>query len=319
MEAVGIDVSKSDLHVTYLGDTRSATKIFRNSPAGFSHLIRWIEAFGVRQVHACLESTGGWSEGAALALHNGGHVVSIVNPVRIKAFAQSEMIRTKTDGIDAATIARFCRLHHPDQWLPLAQENLELQGLVRRRESLIKMRVEEQNRVKAPTTTKLIARSLRAMIAHLTKELRLIEMDIKRVVQCSPALAKQCELLTSIPGIAEITAVRILSEMPRIAEFRDSKAVAAFAGLSPRHHQSGSMRLPSRLAKAGNAELRKAMYFPAIVATQRNAVLRQFVERLRGRGKIKMTVIAAAMRKLLTIAYGVLKSGRPFSLDYAAG
>jgi transposase len=316
MNVLGIDVSKNDLHVAYLCDTRSVAKIFHNSPAGFTQLCRWLRIRGVEPVHACLESTGGWSESVALALHNGGHVVSIVNPVRIKAFAQSEMIRTKTDGIDAATIARFCRLHHPDRWIPLPQENLELQGLVRRRECLIKMRVEEQNRLSAPTTTKSITRSLRTIIANVSKELKLIEMEIRRTVRSSASLAKQCELLTSIPGIAEITAARILSEMPRIAEFRDSKAVAAFAGLSPRHHQSGSMRLPSRLAKAGNAELRKALYFPAIVAMQHNAILRQFVARLKERGKVKMTVIAAVMRKLLTLAYGVLKSGQPFTSNY---
>jgi transposase len=77
------------------------------------------------------------------------------------------------------------------------------------------------------------------------------------------------------------------------------------------------MRLPSRLAKAGNAELRKALYFPAIVAMQHNAILRQFVARLKERGKVKMTVIAAVMRKLLTLAYGVLKSGQPFTSNYA--
>jgi transposase len=114
------------------------------------------------------------------------------------------------------------------------------------------------------------------------------------------------------------TAARILSEMPNIEAFRDVKAVAAFAGLSPRHYQSGSTRLPSRLTKMGNAQLRTALYFPAIVAMTCDPTIKCFVQRLRKRGKIKMTVIAAAMRKLLTLAYGVLKSGQPFDPEYAA-
>jgi transposase len=102
-------------------------------------------------------------------------------------------------------------------------------------------------------------------------------------------------LLTSIPGIGETTAARILGEMPNITEFRDVKAVAAFAGLSPRHYQSGSIRWPSRLAKIGNSSLRQALYFPAITAMRHNPVLSRFAERLRERGKSKMTIIAAVM------------------------
>jgi len=124
-------------------------------------------------------------------------------------------------------------------------------------------------------------------------------------------------LLVSIPGIAESTAARILGEMPNITQFRDVKAVAAYAGLSPRHYQSGSIEHRSRLAKTGNPHLRHALYFPAISAMRFNPPIRAFAKRLSVRGKTKMTIVAAAMRKLLTLAYGVLKSGRAFDPLYA--
>ncbi len=104
--------------------------------------------------------------------------------------------------------------------------------------------------------------------------------------------------------------------MPNITEFRDVKAVGAFAGLSPRHYQSGSTEHRSRLVKTGNANLRRALYFPAITAMRHNPRIRALAERLQSRGKSKMTIVAAAMRKLLTLAYGVLKSGRAFDPAY---
>jgi transposase len=106
--------------------------------------------------------------------------------------------------------------------------------------------------------------------------------------------------------------------MPNLNEFRDVKAVAAYAGLSPRHYQSGSIAHRSRLAKSGNAHLRYALYFPALVAIRHNPAIRAFAERLRTRGKARMTIVAAAMRKLLTLAYGVLKSDRVFDPAFGA-
>ena len=104
--------------------------------------------------------------------------------------------------------------------------------------------------------------------------------------------------------------------MPNITEFRNVKAVAAHAGLSPRHYQSGTIERRSKLVKTGNVHLRRALYFPAISAIRYNAPLRAFAKRLRARGKSKMTIVAAAMRKLLTLAYGVLRSGRAFDPLY---
>jgi transposase len=256
-----------------------------------------------------LEATGGWSEGVAIALAEAGHVVSLVNPSRIKAFAQSEMLRTKTDRIDAGLIARFCLLHKPDPWMPPAPEIRVLQGLVRRQRSLIEMRVEEENRKGAPLVPEAVMASIEATLKHIERELERVEREIEKLFGEFPPLRRQRDLLISIPGIAETTAARILGEMPNISEFRDVKAVAAYAGLSPRHYQSGTIEYRSRLAKTGNAQLRRALYFPAISAMRHNPRIRDLAERLRSRGKAKMTIVAAAMRKLLN---GVLKSGEPF-------
>jgi transposase len=318
VDVLGIDVGKRDLHAALLQGKRQAQKSVPNSEAGIAQLQTWLKNRESEKVHVCLEATGGWSEQVAITLSEAGHIVSLVNPARIKAFAQSEMLRTKTDRIDAALIARFCRLHQPEPWTPPALEVRILQGLVRRKHSLIEMRVEEENRRDAPIVSPAVMVSIDATIAHLEREIERVEGEIKKLFDDYPTLRRQRELLTSIPGIAENTAARILGEMPNIAEFRDVKAVAAYAGLSPRHYQSGSIEHRSRLAKTGNAQLRHALYFPAITAIRHNPPIRALAERLRSRGKGNMTIVAAAMRKLLTLAYGVLKSGCAFDPVYGS-
>jgi transposase len=317
VEILGIDVGKREIHAALLQHDRSTSKSVPNSAAGFKQLQSWLRNRRVEQVHACLEATGGWSEDLAVALCEAGHIVSLVNPMRIKAFAKSEMLRTKTDRIDAALIARFCRTHVPEPWTPPALEIRVLQGLVRRYQSLIQMRTEEQNRFQAPMITSVIKASIEATLAHLDREIERVEREIHQLFDHYPPLRRQRELLTSIPGIGETTAARILGEMPNIAEFRNVKAVAAYAGLSPRHHESGSIHWRSRIAKTGNGNLRTALYFPAISAMRYNPLLRGFSDRLRERRKSNMTIIAAVMRKLLTLAYGVLKSDRIFDPTYA--
>ncbi len=318
MEILGIDVGKHEMHAVLLQNDRATSKSVPNSAAGFKQLQSWLRNRKVDRVHACLEATGGWSEDLALALHEAGHIVSLVNPMRIKAFAKSEMLRTKTDRIDAALIARFCRTHAPEPWTLPAPEIRALQGLIRRYQSLVQMRTEVQNRLQAPMIASVVKASIEATLAHLDREIARVEREINQLFDRYPPLRRQRELLTSIPGIGETTAARILGEMPNIAEFRDVKAVAAYAGLSPRHYESGSIRWPSRIAKTGNASLRTALYFPAISAMRYNPLLRRFADRLRERRKSNMTIITAVMRKLLTLAYGVLKSGRFFDPTYAS-
>lgn len=318
MNFLGIDVGKTNLHLALVLGDDVLSKCVPNSAAGLAQLQRWLNNRKVMRVHACLEATGGWSEGIAAVLFEAGHLVSIVNPARIKAFAQSEMLRTKTDRVDAALIARFCRMHRPDPWTPPAPEVQELQSLVRRHEALLRLRADEQNRLEAPAVTTRVKKSIKATISHIDREIAKLEASVGELFEQHESLRRQHELLVSIPGIGSTTAARILAEMPNIALFRNAKAVAAFAGLSPRHYESGSIRWPSRLSKSGNAKLRNALYFPAVTAIRFNPTLKAMADRLRKRGKANMTIIGAIMRKLLVLAYGVLKSGRAFDVAIAA-
>lgn len=319
MVALGIDISKNDFHAfLLLEDGKTGKHSFPNSPRGHEQLLTWLKNRQVDYVHACMEATGGWSDELATVLHDSGHMVSIENAARIKAFGQSEGLRTKTDAVDAALIARYCRLQVPKPWSPPSLVERALQALVRRRESLINMRTQESNRSQAPRNTESIRRSISAHLTYLDTSIAAIEEEIEKHFNDNPDLRKRRDLLVSIPGIAKTTANAILAEMPGLEHFSDVKAVGAYAGLSPQHRQSGTWSGRSRICKTGNASLRKALFFPAIVAARSNPTLHSFAARLRERGKCKMVVATAVMRKLLVIAYGVLKSGRAFSAQPAS-
>ncbi len=131
-------------------------------------------------------------------------------------------------------------------------------------------------------------------------------------------MRRQSELLDSIPGIAETTAALLLAEITDITQYRSARQIAAYAGLVPRERHSGSsVRGRTRLSKIGNARLRRALYFPAITALRCSPFFQAWAKGLRERGKCKMSVIGAAMRKLIHLAYGVLKTGKPFDPEWA--
>ncbi len=141
---LGIDIAKERMEVVLLSDSKIKNKSFKNTMEGFEALSVWLKKLGVLQVHACLEATGNYGEELAIYLHEAGHSVSIVNPARIKGFAQSELVRTKTDKIDAGIIARFCLAMKPEVWIPPSPEVRILRAPVRRADSLIDMLTQEE-------------------------------------------------------------------------------------------------------------------------------------------------------------------------------
>ena len=316
--ALGIDISKLKFNVCLLREGgKLKHRVFPNNGAGFEQLQAWLTKLGVERVHACLEATGTYSEALALALFEAGHMVSVVNPAAVKAFAQSRLSRTKTDKVAAELIARFTVAQVPPRWTPPAPEVRELQALVRRLESLTEMRVIEENRLTSGITVDAVRQSVETHLSYLNQEIKRTEELIRQHINNHPTLKQQSELLDSIPGIAETTAARLLAEMVDITQYKSARQVAAYAGLVPRERQSGSsLRGRARLSKIGNARLRKALYFPALTALRSSAFFKAWAKGLQERGKCKMTVICAVMRKLLHLAYGVLKTGQPFDPEW---
>lgn len=257
---LGIDIAKLKFNVCLINKGgKLKHKVFPNTASGFEQLRDWLSKQSVERVHACLEATGTYGEALALFLHQAAHTVSVINPAAIKAFAQSRLSRTKTDRVDAELIARFAQAQAPPAWTPLPAEVRELQALVRRLESLIEMRVAEENRLASGIMVDSVRRSVEEHLAYLTQEIKRTEELIRNQINSNPTLKQQSELLDSIPGIAETTAALLLAEITDIRQYKSARQVAAYAGLVPRERQSGSsVRGRTRLSKIGNARLRRA-------------------------------------------------------------
>ena len=315
LPTLGVDISKDNFHIELSVNDKLRHRRFPNREQGFFELHAWLAKHKAPRVHACLEATGSYSEALALYLHQQGHTVSVVNPAQIKAFGQSELLRNKDDRPDAGLIRRFCEKQRPPAWIPPAPHLRELQALTRHLENLQETRQQQLNRIES-TRTKTVLRSLRKIVASVDAEIARTEKQIKDHIDSHPDLQQQCELLESIPGIGRRTATKLLAEIDDLTQYKSARQVAAYAGLTPRNNRSGTFRGKTRLSKTGNPRVRKALFLPAMTAKRHNPIVRAFCQRLAVHGKTKMQIIGAAMRKLIHLAYGVLKSGKHFDPNH---
>lgn len=305
---VGVDIAKAKFDVAALHKGKYKTKTFHNTSEGFALFSAWLMTFDT--CHICMEATGTYGDALATFLADHGILVSVVNPAQIAAFAKTELARSKTDKGDAKLIARFCGMHQPPAWQPLPRSVRQLQALVRRLDNLIEMQQMERNRL--DTADPRVVPSIQCVIDTLTQQVDTTRRHIRQHIDDDPDLRQRHDLLDSIPGIGPGTIPYLLAAIGDPLRFRGAKQLAAFAGVTPAERQSGKWKGQTRLSKTGDALLRKALYLPSLVAWQHNPIIRAFCERLKAKGKNGKAIVCAAMRKLLHIAYGVLKSGQPF-------
>lgn len=310
---IGIDISKFFFDASVEVKGKIKHRQFSNAQVGFDAFMRWCQALKLNNVHVCMEATGAFWFELAQFLYDNLNAVSVVNPVCIKRFAQSELKRTKTDKVDAGIIARFCQKMSPSLWLPAAAEVQALQKLVRRLHDLTKMRQQERNRLSSKSLDEYTSKSVERMLAHLDSEISRIKKQIERLYKHHPQLQEKRKLLMTIPGVGTETANVVLTEVPHLELFGSAKQLAAFAGLAPREFRSGSsIRGRTRMSKTGRSRLRQCLYLPSVTARSCNPIIQVFCSRLLKNGKAPMKVVGAAMRKMLHIIFGVLKSGKPF-------
>lgn len=312
---LGIDIAKKTFHAALLVGERAVDRSFSNTAKGFAMLATWLEKYASGRVHACMEATGRYGDGLAHWLHDQGHVVSIVNPAAIHFYAKSRLNRNKTDKVDAGTIAQYCQREKPRVWTPPPPEVTELQALCRHRAWLVKSRDGHRNRLSADLPSKAVNDMIQEEIAYLQAQIKRVEALIRQHINAHPTLQQQDKLLQSIPGIGPVSSALLVSL--QLHRFSSARAVVAFSGLNPRIVESGSsVRLRSRISKRGDPYIRRTLYFPAVTAQLRNPLLKRQAARLAKAGKQRLSIIAAAMRKLICLAYGVIKSGRPFNPKY---
>lgn len=321
---LGIDVAQATLAVALWRDGAVVEQAeFDNTQTGFNKLHRFLKKRQAVPAHVCLEATGRYWEQLAEFLFEHGYDVSVVNPARIKKYAESQLKRNKTDRLDAEIIADFCQSQQPPLWSPPSPAQRELQTLVRHLADLESDRQRQRNRLHAlqhaahPSST--VIDNLQQQIAFLTDQIAQVKQAIQDHIDHHPDLKQQRDLLDSIQGIGPLTAAKLLGEYGDMSQFTDVRQVVAFAGLNPRHRQSGtSVRGHTSISKMGRSSIRASLYMPAVVAKRANPRLAAFVDRLAARGLCQMEIIVAVMRKLLHFAFGVLKSGQPFDPNFVS-
>jgi len=317
---MGFDIAKASVDFCLL--SRCGALLWRggfdNEPQAIKEFLALVRRRGwkLSQIHFALESSGVYGKRLIAALHEAGLAVSVLNPAQVKFFAISVLRRTKNDRVDAEIIARFCLERKPLSTRPLRPVEEQLKLLVHERDSRVAEQTRERNRAKKDPfqiqLPPLISRQRQHRIKQLQKEIAQMDEAINALIASDEYLSTQSKLLSSIPGIAQNTAAKILSEIAG-KEFDSARQLVAYAGLTPSEFRSGARCYgKTHLSKIGNAFLRKALYLPAAVARRWCKPIKPWVSLLEERKLSDLAIRGAIMRKLLHIAFGVLKHQKPF-------
>ncbi|MBK9125440.1 MAG: IS110 family transposase [Chloroflexi bacterium] len=263
---LGIDVSKDQLDAVLLReDGQRESGRFDNTRKGFNQLRHFLKKRGKGIVHVGLEATGHYGDEVALFLHEAGYLVSVINPAQIKSYADSQLRRTKTDASDAAVIADFCRTQQPTPG-NRPRRKCELQALMRHRGALLQMRQQENNRLASGLHSATVRHSIQEHGRSLPNNSTTSTAAFASIWTSIPICVANATCSPD-PGHWRWTAAQLLAELPSWAASASPRQIAAYAGLAPRQHISGSsVRRPSRLSKRGSTRLRRALYMPAISA-----------------------------------------------------
>ena len=320
---IGIDVSKATLDCAYLSDPdqQKAKRYGCNNKVNcFVSLVAWAEArsdLPITSLAFVIEPTHVYHEQLVRFLHDLGATVYLVNPGKVRKFAEGIGILSKNDWVDADLLTRYGLLaRRLIAYTPIAQEINDLRSLLNRLDVLERYLRSELNRQektgKTMTFHRLERQSIARSVKRLKAEINTFKASIRQFIESTASLRQCFDLLCTIPGIGPKTAwimIVILGSKP----FRSAPELASFLGLNPIEKRSGkSQYRRPRLSKSGSGHYRQQFYFPAMVATRKNPDVKDLYERLLAADKTKMCALGAAMRKLVHICYGVVKNQTPY-------
>jgi transposase len=313
MMNVGIDISKAKFDVGFVFGSSKAYKSFENNASGFAELLAWMKQKNVAEPHFCMEATGCYHRALAEFLHESGQLISVVNPLQIKRFRESKFIRQKTDKSDALVIAAFCEQNNPPAWTPKSEESAKLAEINHHIDDLKGELRRWNNRLEKNFLCGDVESAILKKISEIEAEIRSFENELKEIIKSSENLSQKHDNLLEIVGVGERLITTLLAEMPDVSNFKTAEQYAAYAGVTPSHFQSGSsVHGKSHITSIGNREVRAVLYMSAICVKNHNEYFKDWVQKLEKKGKLPKVIICAVMRKLLTIIFGMLKSGTAF-------
>ena len=313
----GIDVSAQWLVAAVRKAGELIKRKFRNDVAGHKELIRFLRPRRNVRAQVCLEATGLYHLEAALALDAAGIEVMVLNPRVASDYQKARFKRAKTDPIDAAGLLDYLERQQFMAWTRPPEEHLLVRQLSRRMEQVKEERRAEQCRLAA---IRALGPRARLLVADIQQSVRQCEQRLKRLqkqalalIQADADLCHRYELLLSVKGIAQVSAIRILGELCLLPKDMKPAQWVAHAGLDPAPRESGqSVHAPRHISRQGNAHLRAALYMPAMVAKQHCAPVKAFYGHLLQKGKKKLVALVAIMRKLLQCIWGMFHHQQAF-------
>jgi len=309
---VGVDVSSKTLDLAAKYDGKWLQTKFDNDDKGHVAMIRYLKK-RTRHVRVCVEATGIYHLELCLALHGTANIeVMVINPRVGKDFAKAMMKRSKTDASDARMLAEYAGRMAFVAWNPPKAFAWELRAIARRMDVLSRQSVAEKNRLHS-SRNDLVSSDIEVNIRHLKRRMEQLQKKALELIESDDELLQKFTLITTIIGIAELSAIRILGEVLMLPEDMNVRQWVAHAGLDPRAFESGSsVQKKVRISKVGNSHLRHALYMPAQSASMYDEHVKRFREQLAQRGKTPMQGVIAVMRKRLHTIYGVLKNKTPY-------
>ncbi len=314
----GIDVSAKELVVALeRGKGQSWKGAFSNDAAGHRKLIGVLTRRG-SHAQVCVEATGIYHLELALALVGHERIeLMVANPRATKDFARARLQRSKTDHTDAVSILEFVRRMPFEAWRAPDPAILDLRALSRRISALLVTRAQEKNRLhvedQVTTRTGAIRQSIERHVDAINAEIKALSQAALETLQSLPRLKRRFDLLVSVKGIAEASAIALLAELAVLPEDMAPRQWVAHAGLDPRHYESGtSVRSATRISKVGNRHLRAALFMPAMVAARYEPRVKAYYEKLIARGKKPIQAVVAVMRKLLHAIHGMFHNDAVF-------
>lgn len=303
---IGIDISKDRLDVCAL-PSREARQ-FDNTIVGMGELMAWIGDRPVARI--VFEATGRYHRLLEITLGQTGLPLVKVNPKKARRFAEATGQLAKTDRVDAAMLARFGESLKPEPKPADSSELAELKELHAARQALMKDRTAAKNRLKTQSLA-VLKQQAQARLTRIEADLAAVDAEIERRIGSDPDLKRKAQILGSIPGIGKLTVFTLLIEMPELGSMT-AKQVASLAGLAPMTRQSGKWR-GHAFIRGGRAQLRHALYMPALVACRFNEDLKAKYDQLIAAGKPAKLAITAIMRKLIVLANALIAKNRPWA------